>query len=321
MTRSLAAAADRAPASAAVVASGLAKVYDRVVAVADLTMTVPRGEIFGFLGPNGAGKTTAVKLLLGLTFPTAGEAFVLGAPLGDRETRRRIGYLPELFRYQDWLTAREVLSLHCALAGVARERRSARIGDALATVGLATRAGDRVGTYSKGMQQRLGLAVALVASPDLVFLDEPTSALDPVGRREVRDLLHGLKRDGVTVFLNSHLLTEVEHVCDRVAVIDRGRIIAVGPPSSLSGDAFAVRIGFTETAKGYETVLQRFGRAETDGASVVLHDTAPSQVPDAIAALVEAGARITSVEPVRSSLEDRFLRLLRGSGDAAVRDR
>src|SRR5881227_523789 len=148
----------------------LARRYRTVTALAGLTMTVPRGEVFGFLGPNGAGKTTAVKLLVGLTRPTSGEGLVLGAPLGDRETRRRIGYLPELFRYQDWLRAREVLKLHCELARIPHERREAEIDEALQLVGLEDRGGDKVGTFSKGMQQRLGLGVALLGRPELVFL-------------------------------------------------------------------------------------------------------------------------------------------------------
>src|SRR6266516_2162228 len=155
-------------------------------------MTVPRGEIFGFLGPNGAGKTTAVKLLLGLLTPTSGEAWVLGQPAGNLETRRRVGYLPELFRYQSWLSAREVLALHCELAGIDRTAWQREIEDALAIVGLADRGSGRVGTFSKGMQQRLGLGVALLGAPDLVVLDEPTSALDPVGRHDVREIIRGL---------------------------------------------------------------------------------------------------------------------------------
>ncbi|HCG00353.1 MAG TPA: ABC transporter, partial [Chloroflexi bacterium] len=186
------------------------------------------GEIFGFLGPNGAGKTTAVKILVGLTPPTSGEAWLLGERLGDREVRRRIGYLPELFRYQEWMSAREVLILHCTLMGMATAGRSSAIGEALEIVGLTDRGRDRVGTFSKGMQQRLGLAVALLGTPELVFLDEPTSALDPVGRHDVRQIIQNLKARGTTVFLNSHLLTEVEYVCDRVAVIDRGAVIALG---------------------------------------------------------------------------------------------
>src|SRR5579871_261806 len=170
----------------------LAKRYRKVTALADLTMTVPRGEVFGFLGPNGAGKTTAVKLLVGLAYPTAGEGMVLGAPLGDRTTRRRIGYLPELFRYQDWLTAREVLALHCALAQLPRTTWASEVCKALNIVGLSQRGDDRVGTFSKGMQQRLGLGVALLGEPDLVILDEPTSALDPVGRHDVRVIIRDL---------------------------------------------------------------------------------------------------------------------------------
>jgi len=301
----------------------LAKHYGDVAALAALSMSVPRGEVFGFLGPNGAGKTTAVKLLLGLTFPSSGEAFVLGAPVGDLETRRKIGYLPELFRYQDWLTAREVLAFHCVLAGVSKSARSSRIVEALETVGLAKRASDRVGSYSKGMQQRLGLAVALVGDPELILLDEPTSALDPVGRREVRDVLHSLKSRGVTVFLNSHLLTEVEQVCDRVAIVDRGRVIAIGPLAEITGDGWSVRIRLERASPALVDAVRPFGQsAEEEGRSaIVLRGVTPEQVPDVIAALVRAGARITAVEPNRRSLEDQFTRLLHGSADAAARDR
>ena len=313
----------RAGPSPAIHTVDLAKQYGDVAALAALSMSVPRGEAFGFLGPNGAGKTTAVKLLLGLTFPSGGEAFVLGAPIGDRETRRKIGYLPELFRYEDWLTAREVLAFHCVLAGVAKRARTKQIDDALETVGLAKRASDRVGSYSKGMQQRLGLAVALIGEPELILLDEPTSALDPVGRREVRDVLHTLKRRGVTVFLNSHLLTEVEQVCDRVAIVDRGRVIAIGPLSEITGDVRSVRIRIETNAAAFLEVLAPFGEAEEEegGSAIVLRGVKPGRVPDAIAAIVRAGARITAVEPNRRSLEDQFIRLLHGSADAAARDR
>ena len=170
----------------------LGKQYGRITAVDGLTMSVPRGEVFGFLGPNGAGKTTVVKLLLGLARPTAGEGWLLGAPLGDPATRRRIGYLPELFRYQEWLTAREVLALHCSLARLPRHTWQREADQALDTVGLAERGNSRVRTFSKGMQQRLGLGVALVGKPDLVLLDEPTSALDPLGRVDVRTIIQSL---------------------------------------------------------------------------------------------------------------------------------
>lgn len=221
---------------------GLAKRYRSATALTDLTLTVRRGEIFGFLGPNGAGKTTAVKLLLGLTRPTSGAGEVLGAPLGDRAVRRRIGYLPELFRYQEWLDAREVLAFHARLLGLTMTERRDEIERVLSIVGLSARARDRVGTYSKGMQQRLGLAVALLGAPVLIFLDEPTSALDPLGRHDVRVLIERLRENGTTVFLNSHLLTEVERVCDRIAVVDRGKVVAEGSLDALLGSASVVRL-------------------------------------------------------------------------------
>ena len=209
-------------------AEHLSKSYGKFRALHDVTFHIEAGEVFGFLGPNGAGKTTSVKLLMGLARPTSGQAWVLGAPLGDQSTRRHIGYLPELFRYQAWLRAREVLALHCELAQLPRSVWTAEIDDALHTVGLLDRGADRVGEFSKGMQQRLGLGVALLGKPQMVFLDEPTSALDPVGRRDVREIIRKLKARGTTVFLNSHLLTEVEQVCDRVAIVDRGRATIVG---------------------------------------------------------------------------------------------
>ncbi len=307
--------------SPAIDARGLTKRYGAVAALDGLSMLVPRGEIFGFLGPNGAGKTTAVKLFLGLARPSGGEAFVLGAPVGDRDARRRIGYLPELFRYQDWLSAREVLEFHCTLIGVPHRARGGQVGGALETVGLASRAGDRVGTFSKGMQQRLGLAVALIGDPELVLLDEPTSALDPVGRREVRDVLHALKAKGVTVFLNSHLLTEVEHVCDRVGIVDRGRVVAIGPLREVTAENFAVRVRVDGALEAARRVLAAFGGAEEEAGAIVLRNIDPNRVPDAVAALVAAGVRVSAVEPNRLSLEEHFVRILRGSADAAARDR
>src|SRR5207248_904657 len=171
---------------------GLRKAYGSAVALHDLTLTVRRGEVFGFLGPNGAGKTTAVKLLVGLTRPTSGAGHLLGRPLGDRGARRRLGYLPELFRFQEWLTAAEILDLHGRLAGLSAPERRRRGAELLELVGLAGRTHDRVGSFSKGMQQRVGIAQALISNPELVILDEPTSALDPIGRRDVRAILQHL---------------------------------------------------------------------------------------------------------------------------------
>ena len=295
----------------------LAKRYGRITALAGLTMSIPAGDVFGFLGPNGAGKTTAVKLLLGLARPSSGEAWVLGAPLSDpaahRRARRRVGYLPELFRYQHWLSAREVLRVHCELIGLDRAEWDAEIKDALGIVGLAERADDRVGGYSKGMQQRLGLGVALLGRPALILLDEPTSALDPVGRHDVRDIIRELKVRGTTVFLNSHLLTEVEQVCDRVAIVDKGRVVQVGTLDELLVTD-AVRVRATGIEDGAHDALRAFGELREEGEWILVRGVTADRVPDLVRAMVEHGARVYAVEPRHESLEDRFLSLLEKPG-------
>jgi ABC-2 type transport system ATP-binding protein len=299
--------------SVAIRTEELGKRYGKITALAGLTMSIPAGDVFGFLGPNGAGKTTAVKLLLGLARPTSGEGWVLGAPLSDRTAHRRarrgVGYLPELFRYQHWLSAREVLRVHCELIGLDRASWDAEIKDALVIVGLADRADDRVGSYSKGMQQRLGLGVALLGRPALVLLDEPTSALDPVGRHDVREVIRALKDRGTTVFLNSHLLTEVEQVCDRVAIVDKGRVIQVGTLDELL-TTDAVRLRATGLENGAHDALRAFGELQSEGDWIVVGGIAADRVPDLVRAIVERGGRVHAVEPRHESLEDRFLRLL-----------
>ena len=273
----------------AIVARALAKRFGRIDALHDLTLRVERGECRGFLGPNGAGKSTAVKMLVGLVRPTGGEAEVLGKPVGDRATRARIGYLPELFRYPDWLAAREVLAFHARLLRLAGASHA--IDAVLDEVGLRERAGDRVGTFSKGMQQRLGIAVALLGAPEILFLDEPTSALDPVGRSDVRALIERLRARGVTVFLNSHLLGEVERVCDRVCIVDRGRVVAEGTVDALIGQSRGVRVQLDD---GWHEF-----------------DIAPAEIPALVARLVAEGGRIHAVEPKHATLEERFLALVR----------
>ena len=287
----------------------LTKRFGSTVALAGLTMTVPRGEVFGFLGPNGAGKTTAVKLLLGLLKPTAGEGWLLGKRVGDLQTRRRIGYLPELFRYQSWLSAAEVLALHCELAPLPRSSWKDEIGTALETVGLTDRAKGRVGTFSKGMQQRLGLGAALLGEPELVFLDEPTSALDPVGRHDVREIIRGLAARGSAVFLNSHLLSEVEQVCDRVAVVDHGRVIASGTMDELLGGS-AVRVRVTGLTQADKNDLSSFGRIDDEGDQLTFAKLEPNRVPELVAVIVAKGGRVYEVAPRHETLEDRFLQLL-----------
>ena len=295
--------------SAAIETHELRKEFGRIVALTGLTMTVPRGEVFGFLGPNGAGKTTAVKLLLGLSRPTAGRGRVLGSEIGDVTTRRRIGYLPELFRYQGWMTAREVLALHCELARLPRAEWGAEIRAVLELVGLAVRADGRTETFSKGMQQRLGLAVALLGRPDLVVLDEPTSALDPVGRQDVRAIIGALRDRGTTVFLNSHLLTEVERVCDRVAIVDRGRVIAELSMAELTRES-GVGIRVTGPDGVAREVAAGYGPIRVDGEWLFVDGIPEAEVPALVGELVARGGAIHAVVPTRQSLEERFMSLL-----------
>ena len=298
-------------ASLAVHTQDLAKRYGKTVALSGLTMGVRRAEVFGFLGPNGAGKTTAVKLLVGLALPTAGEGWVLGAPIGDLPTRQRLGYLPELFRYQGWMKAREVLGLHCELSGMARSEWKKEIVVALDLVGLTDRADDKVEGFSKGMQQRLGLGVALLGRPELVLLDEPTSALDPVGRHDVREIIRQLKARGTAVFLNSHLLSEVEQVCDRLAVVDHGRVIATGTMAQILGQDGAVRVRVSGLSSTGRAGLQGYGNLEDEGEWLTFRGLATERVPDLVGEIVRQGGRVYAVEPRHETLEDRFLQLLK----------
>ncbi len=291
--------------------SGLRKRYGKRTAVDGVSFSVGRGEVVGLLGPNGAGKTSVIKMLLGLVRPDDGEVLLLGRAGTDPRARERVGYLPELFRYQPWLTAAEVLDLHVRLARVpvpVAERR-----ETLALVGLAERAGDRVGGFSKGMQQRLGLAVALVARPELVVLDEPTSALDPIGRVDVRDIVLSLKARGVAVLLNSHLIGEVERVCDRVVILDRGRVAASGTLAELLG-RHEVRLRLGAVDARAEDRLRATGALTREGDvfTVALGtDDDGVTVPDLVRDLIGLGVRVHAVEPVRISLEERLLAVLR----------
>ncbi len=306
------------PPAPAIWCSGLRKRYGRRSAVGDVSLEVRRGAVVGLLGPNGAGKTTVIKMLLGLARPDAGEAMLLGRPAADPTARTRVGYLPELFRHQPWLSAAEVVALHVRLSGVGVPERNRR--ECLSLVGLAERAGDRVGGFSKGMQQRLGLAVALVASPELVILDEPTSALDPPGRADVRDIVLGLKARGVAVLLNSHLIGEVERVCDRVVILDRGRVAASGTLAELLGQR-ELRLHLTEVSPAAEARLAATGALERVGDWFTVALSAEDDgtvVPELVRDLVALGARVHAVEPARITLEERLLGILR-EGDGGER--
>ncbi|ANE47679.1 ABC transporter [Paenibacillus swuensis] len=256
---------------------GLTKDYGNGRGCRDITLTVRAGEAFGFLGPNGAGKSTLVKMLVGLVHPTAGEGFLFGQPVGSIEARRQIGYLPELYRYQEWLTGEEVLNLHAKLADMDRNYARKRIKHLLEEVGIGLRGRDRVKHYSKGMQQRLGFACALMNDPQLLFLDEPSSAMDPVGRHEVRQLLMGLKEQGKTIFLNSHLLEDVEVLCDRVALLNNGNIMAQGTVVDLleESNRWRLRVG------GLTPVLLEWLK-ETTGMAMACTDVNTSPILDVV---------------------------------------
>ena len=264
---------------------GLGKRYGRVRALDGVDLELAEGELVGLLGPNGAGKSTLVKIACGLVRQTEGTAEICGVPAGSVGARRALGYLAELFRFPGWMSADEVLELHQRLARSAGG--SAERSELLELVGLAEARGRRVEAMSKGMQQRLGIAQALVGSPRVLLLDEPTSALDPAGRRTVRELLEQLRRRGHSVLLNSHLLSEIELVCDRVAIISRGRLVAEGSPAELS------RVRGVEVDTGSGTRM-------FDGA---IRDDAPAIV----ARLVAEGEQIYGVRVLATSLEDTYL--------------
>jgi ABC-2 type transport system ATP-binding protein len=305
--------------TAPISATGLRKAYRDRTVLDGVDLHVGPGQVVGLLGPNGAGKTTAVKALLGMVHLDAGSAAVLGRPVGDTAARRSLGYLPEQFQYPGWLDGRQVLDSHARLLGLPTSDRAGAIADALRLVGLAGRGGDRVSGYSKGMQQRLGLATAVLGRPQLVVLDEPTSALDPIGRREVRDLIRALRDDGTAVLLNSHLLGEVEQVCDHVVILDHGRVLRSGPLADLSTGA-EVRVTLDRLDDGALAVLEGFGRIaarDADTALVALDDAAA--VPALAAGLVSRGYGLQALVPLQRSLEDVFVDLVAPLSDGEGR--
>ena len=295
---------------------GLAKTYGGrrpVVALQPLTLGVEAGEVFGLLGPNGAGKTTLVKLLLGIVHASAGRAELFGVPVTTPAARRTVGFLPENHRFPDYLTARQTLALFARMAGA----DGARAPELLDRVRLADAADRRVQTFSKGMMQRLGLAQALLTSPRLVFLDEPTDGVDPVGRREIRDLLLELAADGVTLFLNSHLLSEIERVCTRVAILKDGALVRDGTVEALTAVGRVWRLRATPVPAAAAAALGdalapdpvRTGAAPAGGALAGYTLTVPDRpaLNAALDRLRGAGVEIEAIEPLRQSLEDLFI--------------
>ena len=290
---------------------GLRKVYGDKVAVRNLSLTVPRGEIFGFLGPNGAGKSTSIRMLLGLARPTSGEARVLGRPAGDVEIRRRVGFLPEDFRFYEWLTANELLYLHGRLCGMSSTELRRRVPELVDLVGLTPHCEKRLENFSKGMLQRIGLAQALIHQPDLIFLDEPTSGLDPMGRRLVRDIIRAQRQRGATVFLNSHLLSEIEVTCDQVVFIREGEVVTRRDLRTAGEEQIRVVVRGRNLP---DRIAERIAPLAT---SAVIEEgrltfTAPSQesLPEILRSLVASGADIYEFTPRRTSLEELFVSVM-----------
>jgi ABC-2 type transport system ATP-binding protein len=290
----------------------LTKKYQSKVAVSAVNLSVEKGQIYGFLGPNGAGKSTFIKMLTGLVFPTSGKGQVLGRPLGDVRAREKLGYLPELFRYQDWMTGEDLLNFHSSLYRLRRD--PGRNREVLKRVGLAGQDKYRVGSYSKGMQQRIGLACALLPEPDLLFLDEPTSALDPIGRRDVRDIILDLQKSGTTVFLNSHLLSEVETVCDHVTIIHQGAIVKSGAMRELLAEKIILTVScapVTEKVFGKLKALSDGNLApqKPDGSLALTLDER-GKIPEIAALLVSEGIEIYELTPRHETLESVFLKVV-----------
>lgn len=294
---------------------GLKKVYkghlgDSVAAVDDLNIQVAQGEIFGFIGPNGAGKTTTIKMLLGLLFPTSGKIQVLGKPAGDNETKRRVSYLPESPYFYEHMSGCEVLDFYCKLFRMNKAARKAKVAELLEKVGLARDGGRALRQYSKGMLQRVGIAQSLINDPDLLFYDEPTSGLDPIAHKDIQDLILSLKEQGKTVFLSSHQLSDVETVCDRVAIINRGKLVKIGSMQDL------LHIG--RTIVTFSGVSSELADAIKPLAEEVARDGEFTKVyvesEEHIHKLMETArgkACLVSVVPQKQTLEDLFVEIVR----------
>jgi ABC-2 type transport system ATP-binding protein len=289
----------------------LSKIYENNKGCRDINIAVPKGEIYGFLGPNGAGKSTFIKTIVGLLFPTSGTAQILGRPIGDIEAKKKIGYLPELFKYQEWMTGLDLLSFHSALYKLDKKAAAIKIEEVLEIVNLKGAEKSKIGTYSKGMQQRIGIASALLCDPELLFLDEPTSALDPIGRKEVRDIMVELKNRGKTVFLNSHLLSEVEMVCDSAAIISKGNIIKQGKMSELLEGNTVLDIQVEDINNEILNNLEKIDENVTfDGKNIKMHVKENFEIHHIASLIISGGGKLYGLTPHRNSLEELFIKLV-----------
>lgn len=289
----------------------LSKIYENNKGCRDINIAVPKGEIYGFLGPNGAGKSTFIKTIVGLLFPTSGTARILGRPIGDIEAKKKIGYLPELFKYQEWMTGLDLLSFHSALYKLDKKAAAIKIEEVLEIVNLKGAERSKIGTYSKGMQQRIGIASALLCDPELLFLDEPTSALDPIGRKEVRDIMVELKSRGKTVFLNSHLLSEVEMVCDSAAIISKGNILKQGKMSELLEGNTVLDIQVEDINNEILNKLEMIDENVTfDGRNIKMHVKENNEIHNIASLIISGGGKLYGLTPHRNSLEELFIKLI-----------
>lgn len=289
----------------------LSKIYENNKGCRDINIAIPKGEIYGFLGPNGAGKSTFIKTIVGLLFPTSGTARILGKPIGDIEAKKKIGYLPELFKYQEWMTGLDLLSFHSSLYKLDKKTASIKIEEVLEIVNLKGAEKSKIGTYSKGMQQRIGIASALLCDPEILFLDEPTSALDPIGRKEVRDIMLELKSKGKTVFLNSHLLSEVEMVCDSAAIISKGSIIRQGKMVDLLEGDTVLDIHVENINNEILNKLEKIDEDVTfDGKNIKMHVKKNGEIHEIASLIIAGGGKLYGLTPHRNSLEELFIKLV-----------
>ena len=286
----------------------------------DVSFRVGEGEIYGFVGPNGAGKTTTLKILMGLIRPTAGTATILGHPVSQSGFRQQVGFLPENPYFYSFLTAREILDFYARLSGIAASSRKQKIAELLSSVGLEGAADARLKTFSKGMLQRVGIAQALVHDPSVVFLDEPMSGLDPIGRKEIRDIILGLRAEGRTVFMNTHILTDVEMICDRVAIIVKGHIRYEGPIAELlRGDSMDSDVVLARLPADLGIRLhERYGnRVKGLGERIEIR-VPDKEVSSLLNVALGAGAEVVSVTRNKHSLEHAFLSAVRGEENSAA---
>ncbi len=292
-----------------------------VTALDKVTFDVRRGEIFGLLGPNGAGKTTMIKVLLGSLRATGGGATIFGEDIISWRSHEKVGYLPENHRFPLYMTGMQTMKCFGGMAGLSAAQIKAKAGPLLELVGMTRWSDTKIRKYSKGMMQRIGLAQAMLNDPDLIFLDEPTDGVDPIGRREIRDILKDIKRQGRTIFLNSHLLAEVETTCDRVAILDKGKLLKVGPVVGLTEMKPSFKIDTVQlTDDARARISEKYNWAQIDGHTISIAFNDEKDVNGLIDLLRGCNVELLAVAPIRMGLEDSFMQLVKGAAQNTVQE-